>query len=465
MQTITPEYAALNRQLHEVPGEKYGTGSYRWDAEVLALRDQTESETVLDYGCGKGLLGVMLGSPHWYYEYDPAIVGKETMPVDHADLVVCTDVLEHIEPEFLDNVLRQIAKIARKAVFLVIATRAADKFLADGRNAHLIQQDAAWWRSKLEESFYVRTWESNGGEVCMTGAPIRTIGEIIPKSAVSETIRYEQALRNCAVVKERVPANYQQLPRHDKRVAVVCYGPSLKQTWHTLRMEQRLYGTKIVTVSGAHDFLIERGVVPDIHIDVDPREHKAWFTRNSHPDVSYWLASCVHPKMIDNLVDNKRKLALWHVYNSETDRKIGELDGPDPDALLICGGGNVGCRAVNVMYTHGYRTFVMYGHDCSFDTDGEQHAGPHSGKKQNEWSNGRGGIKCGDRWFRTSGTLVYTARTFITNMQTLERAAEANNEPCIDGSTVRVEFFLHGDGLLQEMARLTAPKAPCPAQP
>jgi hypothetical protein len=452
LETITPEYAALNRQLHE-EGFKYGSGSFKWDTTVAALREDTESDTVLDYGCGKGLLRKMLGKPDWLLEYDPAIPGKEICP-DHADIVVCTDVLEHIEPALIDNVLKHLAKIAKKALFLVIASRPSTKFLADGRNAHLIQEGADWWRKKLEERFFVSSYESTGGEIVVTATPIRGLGTIIPKSAVSETIRFEQAIRNCSVVPGRVQQDESHIPRHDGRVCIVCYGPSLKDTWHSLRTERRMFGAKIVSVSGAHDFLIERGIVPDIHIECDPREHKAFFSRNSHPDVAYWIASCCHPALIDNLRSKGRNLALWHVFNSDTDRKIVDADGPDPNGWLICGGGSVGCRAVNVMYTQGFRTFSVYGMDCSFAPDGEQHAGVHSGKKQREWGGSKGGgIRVGNRWFRTSGTLVYTARGFIDNMHALENDGLTAGEPCIDGTNNRVEFFLHGDGLLAEMAR------------
>ena len=100
------------------------------------------------------------------------------------------------------------------------------------------------------------------------------------------------------------------------------------------------------------------------------------------------------------------------------------------------------------MYMQGYRSFSVYGMDCSFASDGEQHAAEHKGKKQIEWQ-----VRVGDRWYRSSGTMVYTARGFIHNWQVLQRAAEANNEPFIEGTKDRVEMFLHGDGLLQEMFR------------
>ena len=105
------------------------------------------AKTVLDYGCGKGGLGLAL-SHLLMTGYDPAVAGHEGTP-EPADLVICTDVLEHIEPECLEEVLDDLRRCALKGVFLTIATRPAKKFLADGRNAHLIQEPMTWWLPKI----------------------------------------------------------------------------------------------------------------------------------------------------------------------------------------------------------------------------------------------------------------------------------------------------------------------------
>jgi 2-polyprenyl-3-methyl-5-hydroxy-6-metoxy-1,4-benzoquinol methylase len=64
--------------------------------------------------------------------------------------VVCTDVLEHVETvEILGTVLTHLRQLARKAVLLVVATRPSNKTLADGRNAHLLQHEEAWWRAQV----------------------------------------------------------------------------------------------------------------------------------------------------------------------------------------------------------------------------------------------------------------------------------------------------------------------------
>jgi uncharacterized Rossmann fold enzyme len=443
LQTITEDYALLNREMHEIRDD-YGVGGWRHAQKVLDLLEELECATVLDWGCGKGALKQALGNPDWVSEYDPAIPGKEQRPA-MADLLVCTDVLEHIEPDLIDNVLTEIVRLSAKAAFLVIATRPARKTLPDGTNTHKIIESAEWWQAKLAEKFFILSVEAGNGHVVALVTPVRPVKEIQGKSAVSNTIRLENAVRNCAIVKDRV-LDGDMLSRHDGRICIVGYGPTLHETWRYLNVERRAFGAKIVSVSGAHDFLIERGIVPDFHVDVDPREHKAFFTRTPRSQIQYWIASCCHPVLIDNLLAHGAKLALWHLLNSDEDMQISAPDGPDPGSLLVCGGSGVGARAIHLFYALGYRTFSLYGMDCSFAASGEQHAGAHSGKAQKEWN-----VRVGERWFRSSATQVYMARSIMASCAMLERLSVEAGEPCIEGAPDHVEFFMHGDGLLQTM--------------
>jgi hypothetical protein len=66
-----------------------------------------------------------------------------------SDILVCTDVLEHIEPTLLDNVLDHIERLTREVALLVISCRPANAVLPDGRNAHLIIETPDWWLEKL----------------------------------------------------------------------------------------------------------------------------------------------------------------------------------------------------------------------------------------------------------------------------------------------------------------------------
>lgn len=148
---ISDEYLALQRELHSRP-EGYGGSSGRHAKDVIEFANKLRAELVLDYGCGqgrlrKGMEKLGLGKLR-VHEYDPAIEGKDKRPKP-ADLVVCTDVLEHIEPDKLGFVLAHIWRLSIKGAFLVIAIRPANKIMADGRNAHLIVESVPWWIDKL----------------------------------------------------------------------------------------------------------------------------------------------------------------------------------------------------------------------------------------------------------------------------------------------------------------------------
>lgn len=149
---ISDEYRRLNEELHKESAE-YGSGSgKKYAGFILEAMRRTGSRTVLDYGCGKGTLRKALGP--MVSNYDPAVPQWSGRPSE-ADLVVCTDVLEHVEPEHLEDVLKDIRRLARKAVFLVISCRPATKTLPDGRNAHLTVEKQAWWAEKLSNDFKV----------------------------------------------------------------------------------------------------------------------------------------------------------------------------------------------------------------------------------------------------------------------------------------------------------------------
>jgi hypothetical protein len=88
-----------------------------------------------------------------YRPYDPAF--PEYGEARPADLVCCIDVLEHIEPDYLDRVLDELKAITVAHGFFTVHTVPAVKQLADGRNAHLILEDSAWWLERLRARFRV----------------------------------------------------------------------------------------------------------------------------------------------------------------------------------------------------------------------------------------------------------------------------------------------------------------------
>lgn len=154
---ISEEYIRMNARLHQA-NESYGTSGRNYADDVLKVHSIVQAVSILDYGSGKGTLKASLPQGLDVREYDPAIPLIAMHP-EPADLVVCTDVLEHIEPDYLAEVLEDIHSLAVKGVYLTVATRPAKKFLEDGRNAHLIVEPATWWISKINACFN----DSKGG--------------------------------------------------------------------------------------------------------------------------------------------------------------------------------------------------------------------------------------------------------------------------------------------------------------
>jgi FkbM family methyltransferase len=158
--TISDEYLKQQRELHKNP--HYGEASLAFAPLVKDLLQRAQLMSLADYGAGKQNLKKRLdalGAPAFEYRpYDPSF--PDYGPPRAADLVCCIDVLEHIEPDRLDAVFAELQRITTKIGFFTIHTGAAAKVLSDGRNAHLIQQPAAWWLPQLGERFEVRHVQS-----------------------------------------------------------------------------------------------------------------------------------------------------------------------------------------------------------------------------------------------------------------------------------------------------------------
>jgi len=158
---ISDYYRQQNALLHE-QRDDYGAKGKRWGNVVVEVCKGLETRDVLDYGCGKGSLRRSLPMVD-VRNYDPAMPEWSEDP-DPADVVTCLDVLEHIEPEKLDNVLAHIKSLARKSAIFVIATRPAIKRLPDGRNTHLIVENKMFWLNKLEEYMDLTQFNKTGDQ-------------------------------------------------------------------------------------------------------------------------------------------------------------------------------------------------------------------------------------------------------------------------------------------------------------
>jgi hypothetical protein len=118
-------------------------------AQILQFAHEIGAKSILDYGCGghasiEGYCSLSVQS------YDPGMLEycAHAMP---ADLVVCLDVLEHVEPEHVDGVIAHIRGLARKGIFLTISCRESPKKLPDGSPWHIFVRDEKYWREVFSD--------------------------------------------------------------------------------------------------------------------------------------------------------------------------------------------------------------------------------------------------------------------------------------------------------------------------
>jgi len=168
---ISDSYLIEQKRLHEI--YDYGTASIAHAPNIKQIFEEKNFTSISDYGAGKKNLEKELKRLECrqfnYFPYDP--VFPEYGQATAADLVCCIDVMEHIEEEYLDNVLDEIKNISKKICYFSIATTPAKKKLSDGTNAHILVKPTRWWLPKLCDRFNILFLNLNpSGFVVVCGA-------------------------------------------------------------------------------------------------------------------------------------------------------------------------------------------------------------------------------------------------------------------------------------------------------
>ncbi len=173
---ITDHYRAQQKALHDEGN--YGVTAAKYAPQVAKLIDANFVSEVLDYGAGSklGLIkaisdGRLAQGSFKYTPYEPAVEKYAATP-EPAEMVVCIDVLEHIEPDCLDDVLDDLKRVTLRLGFFTVSCVPAGKVLPDGRNAHLIQEPPEWWLPKITDRFSLQTFQRSPGGFMVLVAPV-----------------------------------------------------------------------------------------------------------------------------------------------------------------------------------------------------------------------------------------------------------------------------------------------------
>jgi hypothetical protein len=149
--------AKLVEQYQEVhKSKKYGKSSEKFYILIREIIREKKKNIILDFGGGQSNLVYMLAD---YYnvrgeKYEPSIKEFSELNIKKADLILNTDVLEHIPEHMLNDVLEKIKNISTN-VYFSIHTGLATVILPNGENAHCTVHQPDWWKKKLKEYFDV----------------------------------------------------------------------------------------------------------------------------------------------------------------------------------------------------------------------------------------------------------------------------------------------------------------------
>lgn len=219
-------------------------------------------------------------------------------------------------------------------------------------------------------------------------------------------------------------------PKNDGTIQIIGYGPSLRTTW--MRIDPSL---PVMTVSGAHNFLVERGIDPTHHVDMDPRPHKLQFIADPHPSTHFIMASCCNPLAWSLL--RASTVSVFHVWNGAATETW--CANNNQTSAMVYTGSHVGACAMRIAQLLGYSRLIVHGMDMSFTAAGD-HAGVHGGLRHPRETRRVGG------------------KDFITSKISINMAEEMLHRLGTD----EIDVTFYGDGMLQALvAERNLPNARC----
>jgi hypothetical protein len=203
-------------------------------------------------------------------------------------------------------------------------------------------------------------------------------------------------------------------------VSICGGGPSLEETLEEITGD-------IWACNGTHDWLIEKGIIPDYAFFWDAGDKTIEYLQNPNKDVIYLIASQCKPEIFDAL--KGYRVLIWNAGCDMVDEYWRKNNRPE----AVMGGGRA-CmtRAPFLAYYMGYRDIHLFGADSSLRDDGKSHVGAGSPNR------GVRDIVCAGREFNTPTWLAGQAQEFLELMSILEDA----------------DIVVHGDGLLPHIARM-----------
>ncbi len=205
------------------------------------------------------------------------------------------------------------------------------------------------------------------------------------------------------------------------RVAICGGGPSVAD-----HVDEIMSHDVIVACGTAHQFFIDRGIVPTYATSCDGHESAKKYYGTTFPETTYLLATNCEPVLFDML--EGRKIVTWHC--------LGAVEPVECERHWISGGSTITSRTINMFMVMGFLGLDVYGYDLSFRGD-KQHAYETPEDECTRFLTAK--VDGSDRLFQTS-------IQFYREMQFVRMMYEAFWHA--------FDIRIHGDGMLPEWMKM-----------
>jgi SAM-dependent methyltransferase len=392
LKKILPQYTAEQRKYQKCwkldAYRKVSPGERLVDL-FIETANPKEGETIVDWGCGTGRAGKKL-SEHGldvtlvdfafncldddvkqslsnglrFVEHDISI--RRDFPSTYG---FCTDVLEHIPEDQIDQVIDNILENSRHVFFQISTVH--DAFGCHPQiddDLHLTVHPYQWWLEKFVSKKVIIHHSNDLGNAAifyLTGW-----GKVNLAGKGSVNISHEQIIENMKANAEHGIQPVKPYEQQETEIILLAGGPSLNDFEDEI-LEYRRQGMKLVTVNGSYTWAIDRGFSPSLQLIIDGREHNKRFTKQVvglTEETKYICASQCDPGIFESLP--KDRTYMWQVsIDDSLIPHIKEHYGEMYKDWFPCpGGSTVTTRALCLLMMLGYYKFHIYGFDsCLFE--------------------------------------------------------------------------------------------------
>lgn len=356
------------------------------------------------------------------------------LPVDEwAEYGFCTDVMEHIAPQDVENVLRNIL-LASKHTFFAIDLQDDKMGALVGEPLHLTVRPFDWWKARLMEM---------GCEILFeTGDEHKAVFYVRSFRAWSSfekrtklTVEEEQIKTNILANLDLGLQEVRPCDAQEREIVFLAGGPSLNA--HTQEIADMAKTRPVVTCNGAYTWALEHGIQPGAQVIVDGRAFNKRFVAPVLPQCKYLISSQCDPELVGALP--KDQAYLWHGAGEFVHQTLTEHGAHE--YFPVPGGTTVALRALPLLAMLGFRNIHVYGLDsCLSEASHHAYAQPENdGAMVLE-------VALDGRKFYCHGWMVVQAQEFQEVMKHILIPAGVN-------------LAIHGDGLIAHVLHTAASRA------